>query len=369
MNKQSDLLPVLYIADSTLFGGAEQYLVDVAANFSQSREVKVGIIGPGNLKLEQNLASQGVEVLKLSNSFMNLLYNLWRYRRWVWHLNLTYYDSCRKVQMINAILPGVKCAATIHTLVDACSSLSSKLKRLVKVLVFNQIDRVIAPSAYIADKLIEQYRYPKDKVEVVHNGVRGASFDKNVKSNQSSVPIIISTGRLHPDKGHHYLLQALDQVKEDGIGFKCRIVGDGDLRKQLENEARELRLTQQVEFLGFRNDVDMLLKQSDIFVLPSLPESENFPLSILEAMSAGLPVVATNVGGVSEQIDDGESGILIDPGNSEQLANELKRLLADEKVRKNMGVEGYARFRRDFSSSVMMHNLEQVYAGLKSYLQ
>ena len=113
----------------------------------------------------------------------------------------------------------------------------------------------------------------------------------------------------------------------------------------------------------------MLLKQSDIFVLPSLPESENFPLSILEAMSAGLPVVATNVGGVSEQIDDGESGILIDPGNSEQLANELKRLLADEKLRKNMGVEGYARFRRDFSSSVMMHNLEQVYAGLKSYLQ
>jgi glycosyltransferase involved in cell wall biosynthesis len=176
---------------------------------------------------------------------------------------------------------------------------------------------------------------------VIHNAVDVASFPELRRGPGS--PRVISVGRFAFPKDFDTLASALARIRLD---YRAVLVGDGPELLQVSAALRRHGLIPRVELLGARRDVPHLLASADIFVLSS--RSEGFPVSILEAMAAGLPVLASDVGGVAEAVVDGETGSLVPAGDAAALARALERLLADPALRSRLGERGRERARRFF---------------------
>jgi glycosyltransferase involved in cell wall biosynthesis len=157
-------------------------------------------------------------------------------------------------------------------------------------------------------------------------------------------------------KDHGLLLRAFAKVQGE---VRLKLVGDGETLTAARKLAVDLGIRERVEFKGSRGDVPEVLAQTDLFVLAS--KTETLPISILEAMRAGLPVVASDVGGVCEEVIDGETGILVEPGSVDELAAALNRLLADKVMRISMGRSGRRRFEQIFRADAMIERTEAVY--------
>jgi glycosyltransferase involved in cell wall biosynthesis len=171
---------------------------------------------------------------------------------------------------------------------------------------------------------------------VVHNAVDVRSFART--SRRGGTPEVVGVGRLAYPKDFTTLLAALRLVRAP---CHVRLAGDGPALTEVTSALTRNGLSQRVELLGARADVPDLLARSDVFVLSSC--SEGFPVSVLEAMAAGLPVVASNVGGVAEAVVDGETGFLVPAADTGALARALERLLADGDLRRRLGAAGRAR--------------------------
>jgi glycosyltransferase involved in cell wall biosynthesis len=177
---------------------------------------------------------------------------------------------------------------------------------------------------------------------VIPNAVDAAAAA--VATPDAAVPTIVSVGRLHEPKDFVTLARALRALP--AAAFRAEIVGDGPDRPAVERELREGGSTESVALLGERGDVRERLALADVFVLSS--RSECMPISVLEAMAAGLPIVASAVGGVPEMVVDGETGILVSPGDERALGEALARLVADPNLRRRMGAAGRRRVRERF---------------------
>ena len=197
---------------------------------------------------------------------------------------------------------------------------------------------------------------PAKKLIMIYNGI-DESFFNCQPQNFREQKMIISVASFHPKKGHAYLLAAVKILAKKRNDFKFFLAGEGFLRARSENFVKENKLESFVEFLGGlkRDGLKSWLCRADIFVLPSL--WEGLPNAMLEAMAAGLPIVATMVGGVPEVIRHGEDGILVPPADSLALAEGLARLLDDENLRKRIG-EGAKNTARNFSWREHLDKLE-----------
>ena len=173
--------------------------------------------------------------------------------------------------------------------------------------------------------------------------IRNAVADAAAASLAGDPPVVLSVGRLKEPKDFSTLAQALARL--DGVPHRALVAGDGPDRPALEEEIARLGVA--LELPGERDDVPELLAAVDVFVLSS--RSEGMPISILEAMAAGLPVVASAVGGVPELVVDGETGVLVPPGDPDALAEALRRLLQDPELRRRLGAGGRERARDEFS--------------------
>ncbi|MBV9081965.1 MAG: glycosyltransferase family 4 protein [Acidobacteriaceae bacterium] len=188
----------------------------------------------------------------------------------------------------------------------------------------------------------------------IWNGVPDVSFRAAPGSRRCIT--LITTARFAKQKDHSLLLRAMAQVSGN---WRLLLVGDGPTRTSVEQEAVELGLTDKVQFLGDRSDVARLLAEADIFVLPS--KWEGLPLSILEAMRAGLPVVATDIGGVAEAVADGVTGYLTTLGDVMQLSDRVQKLIALPELITHMGCLGRQRYERDFRVETMVQKTLAVY--------
>ena len=204
-----------------------------------------------------------------------------------------------------------------------------------------------------------------DKVTVIHNGIASTSdsdrrqpMRRALGAENRLVGAIVA--RIDGHKGHATLLNSLRILKDRGIHLMMLVIGDGAERSNLEHFAATLQLdAQSVRFLGARRDVGDLLSAVDLFVLPS--DTEGLPLSVLEAMAAGLPIIATRVGGLPELVDDGKEGILVTPGDAQGLAEAIERMSQDPLLRATLGQSAKTRAGGEFSLSATVQNYDQVY--------
>ena len=178
---------------------------------------------------------------------------------------------------------------------------------------------------------------------VIRNGIDVAS--RPLSRPKRGAPRIVSVGRLQSPKDPITLVQALGRLS--GHDFTAFVVGEGPERTAVEAEVRRLGLEKDIELVGERDDVAEILAESDIFVLAS--RSEALPLTVLEAMAAGLPVVAPRVGGLAELVVEGETGLLVPPGDPAALADALGRLIDEPGLREQFGRAGRARAEEHFA--------------------
>jgi glycosyltransferase involved in cell wall biosynthesis len=176
------------------------------------------------------------------------------------------------------------------------------------------------------------------------------------KPGESGTPSIIMVGRFAEQKDQRLLLRAFADLN---CPAKLQFAGDGPSRASVVSEVSQLGLMDRVEFLGQRFDVAGLLERAHIFALAT--KWEGFPLSILEAMRAGLPVIASNVGGVPEAVTDGKTGFIVEPSNVNMLHDRLQELVASPALRQKMGQEGRKRYESLFTLEPMLQKTLTVY--------
>jgi glycosyltransferase involved in cell wall biosynthesis len=190
----------------------------------------------------------------------------------------------------------------------------------------------------------------------------GIDFKSENKQKTIKLPedktIITCVSRLRSRKGHKYLLEALALMKNELGNVEVWIVGDGEMREELENQVKALQLSN-VVFRGERNDIFELLSQSDIFVLPTT--SDTLPIAIIEAMSAQKAIVTTNCGGILEIIQDYHSGLIAEPGNAQQLAEKISLLLSNAALRESLAQNARAFAEEHLLSTNMVKKIVEIY--------
>jgi glycosyltransferase involved in cell wall biosynthesis len=199
------------------------------------------------------------------------------------------------------------------------------------------------------------------KLEVIHNGVGDISLERRARPGATPVRLC-SVARFDKPKDHRTLLQAMALLREHP--WELDLVGDGPRQARMRRLAAHLGLSRRVHFHGYLADPSSVLSQAGIFVLAS--RSEAFPRSILEAMRAGLPVVASDVGGVSEAVTHGANGLLVPAGDPPALASALSTLLQDPHLRQRMGQRAHEVFQQRFRLDIMAGRTLAVCVRLQS---
>jgi glycosyltransferase involved in cell wall biosynthesis len=164
---------------------------------------------------------------------------------------------------------------------------------------------------------------------------------------------------LEERKGHRFLLEAARRLKTQGYQIQYCLAGEGSLRKSLEETATRLGLKDEVHFLGFVSDMPAFLSKVDICILPSL--LEGLGVSVLEAMAAGKPVIASRVGGLPELVIDNVTGLLVAPRDIEGLANAISTLAGDKSLIRAMGKKGRERLKEKFTMEQTARQVEDYY--------
>jgi glycosyltransferase involved in cell wall biosynthesis len=201
-----------------------------------------------------------------------------------------------------------------------------------------------------------------ERLVVVHNGIEpppAVTPDPRLAAREGAPPLIGFLARLTEEKAPLTLLEALSRLRDRGVSFRAALVGSGPLEGATRDRVAELRLGDRVTVLQFPGRVDAALAAFDLYVLPSLWES--LPIGVLEAMAARLPVVASDVGGVSEAVAHEETGLLVPPAAVEALADALERLVREDGTRRAMGAAGRHAVIDHFGVERMVAETEHVY--------
>ncbi len=246
--------------------------------------------------------------------------------------------------------------------------------RLDKVFL-NRFDKIIAVSDAVKQEILN-HGISSEKLVTIYNGIDIKRFNNRINENnirkklgiEDDCKVIGTVGRLSEEKGHIYFLKAAEKVLQKYPRVVFLIVGDGPLREYLEEKACRIadklysqKVISQNPFIftGVRNDISTIYSIMDIFVLPSL--TEGLPMVLLEAMASRKTVVATDVGAVSSVFEHGRSGVLIEPGNVNNLSMEIMELLANPQKIQKMANHARQKVELEFSSKIMTEKYLDVY--------
>jgi glycosyltransferase involved in cell wall biosynthesis len=223
-------------------------------------------------------------------------------------------------------------------------------------LAYRAATKVVANSQ-AARQMLEREGLAPTSIVVIPNGVDLASLAERKPA--SAIRTIVTVANLRPEKSHETLFAAAALLVRSHPELRFRIVGAGPRRAELEELARARGLGEHVEFLGHRDDVPSLLAAADAFVLPS--RSEAFPNGVIEAMGAGLPVVACGVGGLLDLVDDGRTGLLVPPGDFHAMAGALQSLIDAPARAAAIGRAARGEIRQRYSFDRMIASFEDLY--------
>lgn len=245
---------------------------------------------------------------------------------------------------------------------------TNRLKKITCWLLARHVDRVVAVSHAVKDVLIAD-EIPPEKIDVIYNAINLERFNpftvnraevrEELRINRNDI-VIGTAGRLCREKGGLELLHAMQSLIKKNSSVKLMFVGDGPYRAKLENEAKELSMTREVIFTGFRNDMNRIYAAMDIFVLPSICK-EAFGIALIEAMAMIKPVIATAVGGVPEIINNEINGFLIQEGNHSALTDAIDRLINNADLSNRIGLQGRKTVERNFSEKALGNGFERVF--------
>ncbi len=281
-------------------------------------------------------------------------------RRKVEHLHNHFGDSSCTVAMLASELSGIGYSFTLHGPAIFFEPhewhLGTKIERARFVATISNFARSQAALFCSPDAWGHLY--------IVHCGVsepEAIDADDSGWPRSDGTTDLLFVGRLDPVKGVMVLFETIAQLVEAGENVRLVLVGDGPQRVELEELTADLGLSDRVRFTGYQNQqqVQAHLERCDVFVLPSF--AEGVPVSLMEAMARRRPVIATNVGGVTELVEDGISGRVVPPGDDVALRSAIEDLARDPQLREKMGAAGAAKVHAEFNSSTEAQRLVSLF--------
>lgn len=368
---------VVQVIETSGPGGAESVVLNIAKNLNRERyDSSVVLHRPGwfyGQLLQNNIKAEVIHSK----------------RSWDISFIIRFINYCRKLKadIIHSHLSGANlysCVAGWILRIPVIATYHNELympqsrEKYVPFKVFvvrNLAAATVVVARYMQKDYIEKGKFSPHKLMTIYNGISfgGEEADRSISELKKELGLQLddilvgNVANIRPPKGHKYLVEAAGMVCRDMRNVKFLLIGEpgkGELRNNIEKHIADLNLKDNVIFLGFREDIPKLLQMIDIFVLAST--SEGLPLSIVEAMAAAKPVVATNVGGLSEIVIQDKTGCLVEPANSAALAEKLSLLIKSEILRKQMGEEGKKIAKKTFSTETMIDAYQNLYENLLS---
>jgi len=380
-----DKIRVLHIIESLGHGGAERQLINNLKAIDKSRFINAVCFLFDRDDLQPELLRLGIPVYKLGMS------SQYDWRRGLFGLRAVTKEGQFDVihtelywaniygRVCGRLFSDAKIVTTIHAptyepqvLKDDPNLKPWKLT-LVRILdgltgtVCNY--RFVACSEFVKRSAVGRLGYRPESIEVIYNGIDLGSFREDDSGKVISLrrelgldhgeAILVNVGRLIPQKGQRYLIMAMPKVLDEQPSCKLLLVGEGPMENELQDLAHDLGVGEAIWFLRTRLDVPAILQLSDLFVLPSL--SEGMPVALLEAMAMRKPCIASNITSIPEVVEDGRSGVLVEPQRPDQLANAVLSLIDDRERRQAMRVRGRQIVKEKFSINVNIRLLENLY--------
>jgi glycosyltransferase involved in cell wall biosynthesis len=361
-------ISILYLITELSPGGAQSALLRLLKGLSRERfSPTVACLYNGDGAVAHEIRRLGIEVFDVRMhrradlaALLRLYHHIRQSRPTILHTHLFHANLPGRVLGRLAGVPIIVC--TEHSMAT-----ESEWRYRLDRWTIGLIDRVTTVSVNVRDFYISHVGLPADKLVVIYNGVELPQAPLASRQEARAAlglpldePVIGAVSRLDPLKGIDVLLRAMPLLGDcDAI-----VVGDGPEQARLEALAASLNVTSRVHWAGYRPDVPGVLPALDIFVQPS--RYEGLPTTILEAMAAGLSVVATAVGGTPEVVVDGVTGLLVPPRDPTALAHAIAVLLRDPNLRRTMGRAGRERVAQHFSVECMVEQTERLYTQLLS---
>jgi len=358
-------------------GGAERVAVHIVNGLNRERfePIVISFADPMNCDLDELLSQAGVEVRYLAKK-SGFDYRM--YRRL--HRVLTEYQPDvvhTHLQVLRYALPTMLLlgnAKLLHTVHNLAEREIEPPARVVHRYAFSHGVIPIAVGEEVAVSMKRLYGIAQCKVianciptsTYASPGVSRRQWRAQEGFAEDDV-LFVCVARFARQKNHALLVKAFAQVCARHPNARLLLVGDGVLRNDLETQVNGIGLASRVRFLGLRADIPEVLAACDVFVLSS--EFEGNPLSVLEAMAAGLPTISTAVGGVPSLLEKGTSGILVHSGDAEGFSKAMESLLLNGNLRQSMGVAAARRARERFDVANMVRAYEAVYESLQSPLR
>lgn len=354
---------ILYICDSKEYGGAEKYLSQLI-NGMAARGHEVYLLS--SEKMAQQLkVTKGVSLIvcPFRQSILDLfLAQIVRRaiattRPDIIHINIPFAYSSLTSAFIGAEYRA-KIIATVHSYEMPASRfpLVGGFRKYAAFKMLAGISRFILVSDHSKQEFCDIYRIDPNHVSVVFNGLpdlKGPAKSENKPGNR----IIGLVSRLVRGKGIDCFIQAASQLRAKQIKARFIIVGDGPLSEKMMK--MNVGLEAGIEFAGYRSDAADSINGFDIAVFTS--HSENMPYVVLEYMRAGKPIISTRVGGIPEMIREGEEGILIDPGDPDQLTQTILKLIREPALAQELGKNVRKRFLKEFTEDKVIDTISRVY--------
>ena len=371
---------VFHMVNSLEMGGSEHQMVEVASRQKGGGyDVTVGCLSARGPLIEA-LRLAGISVIEFDPKGALFrprgIYQLLRLTRFFLK---TPFDVVQTHDLYSTLL-GVPAAwlARVPVILSCRRDLShwwwyTPRRRAFLRRIQNRSNYVIANSQAVRDFLVEKDGFHPKLIRVIRNGVDLERFASVRADRQGLFPHLAAQSQLIAvvanmnveTKGHADLIRAAAEVSREFQDAKFLLVGDGAERSRLEAMTQDLGLSNTVLFLGRRKDVPGILACCDLFVLPSW--AEGLPNSVLEAMASGLPVVATRVGGIPEIIDDGASGLLVAPKDSNALAKAILQLLRNEELARRFAQSARDRAYAQFGFNRLLSELACLYAEARPH--
>ena len=358
-------LRVMHLIHQLGAGGAENGIVNIANHIDCNafESAICAFVGGGALTKRLDLKRTALfEMEKRSGNDIRLPFNLYRlFRRWKPDIVHTHAWGTLLEGIVAARF--AKVPAVIH---GEHGTLQDKAQNIViQRFLWRSVDRVLSVSAAHARQMSKTIGFPVDRIDVLANGVNTDLFGKqtpNIKDELGLADdsfVIGTVGRLVPVKNQRLLIRTFANLTTRHNQLHLVITGDGPLKRELESMANALNCREHVHFLGRRSDVPRIMAGLDVFVLCS--HSEGMSNTILEAMSSGLPVIATDVGGNPELVVHGRTGMLVPSDNDDALGAAIESLIVDADLKVSMGRYGRERAAREFSLQAMVRRYEKLY--------
>lgn len=371
------MLRVLHLITTMPVGGAESLILTTIRELDSQAFTSVICCIQDKGPLGEETERQGIPVVALGRMQRkgfdrrvvgDLVSRIRRERIDVIHCHLHHAALYGRLAARRARIPSV---VTVHNVYAK----PKWHRRLLNRWLAKSTARVVAVSAAVGEDVLRYDRIDPERLMVIPNGIDLAraqsALTKEEARQRLGLPpdaqVIGCVGRLEAQKGHRFLLEALAALRTCPRGLAHPagnpyplIVGDGGELGALRQSVAELGLDDRVRLLGTRRDIADILRALDLFVLPSL--WEGLPLALLEAMAAGVPVIASQVGGVGEVLEGGECGVALPAGDIAALSAAIGDLLSDTERRCALGQRGAERVKQRYSAQAMVARLADIYA-------